>query len=145
MSAPLLSISSLTKTFVTPRGDVHALDLPDDSFDVVILSLTLQAVHETENIMREIVRVGKKAIVSVPNFGYWEHRLSVFRGQMPVSKTLPYEWYNTPNVRVLTLKDFEKLAHDLDCRVTRRMVLHDQQEVRFLPNLRGSLAIFEME
>ena len=117
----------------------------DDSFDVVILSLTLQAVHETENIMREIVRVGKKAIVSVPNFGYWEHRLSVFRGQMPVSKTLPYEWYNTPNVRVLTLKDFEKLAHDLDCRVTRRMVLHDQQEVRFLPNLRGSLAIFEME
>ena len=117
----------------------------DDSFDVVVLSLTLQAVHETENIMREIVRVGKKAIVSVPNFGYWEHRLSVFRGQMPVSKTLPYEWYNTPNVRVLTLKDFEKLAHDLDCRVTRRMVLHDQQEVRFLPNLRGSLAIFEME
>ena len=117
----------------------------DDSFDVVVLSLTLQAVHETENIMREIVRVGKKAIVSVPNFGYWPHRLSVLRGRMPVSKTLPYEWYNTPNVRVLTLNDFEILARDLNCRVTRRTVLHDQQEVRFLPNLRGSLAIFEME
>ena len=117
----------------------------DDSFDVVVLSLTLQAVHETENIMREIVRVGKKAIVSVPNFGYWAHRLSVLRGRMPVSKTLPYEWYNTPNVRVLTLNDFEILARDLNCRVTRRTVLHDQQEVRFLPNLRGSLAIFEME
>ena len=117
----------------------------DDSFDVVVLSLTLQAVHETENIMREIVRVGKKAIVSVPNFGYWAHRLSVLRGRMPVSKTLPYEWYNTPNVRVLTLNDFEILARDLKCRVTRRTVLHDQQEVRFLPNLRGSLAIFEME
>ena len=117
----------------------------DDSFDVVVLSLTLQAVHETENIMREIVRVGKKAIVSVPNFGYWAHRLSVLRGRMRVSKTLPYEWYNTPNVRVLTLNDFEILARDLNCRVTRRTVLHDQQEVRFLPNLRGSLAIFEME
>ena len=117
----------------------------DDSFDVVVLSLTLQAVHETENIMREIVRVGKKAIISVPNFGYWAHRLSVLRGRMPVSKTLPYEWYNTPNVRVLTLNDFEILARDLNCRVTRRVVLHDQQEVRFLPNLRGSLAIFEME
>lgn len=117
----------------------------DDSFDVVVLSLTLQAVHETENIMREIVRVGKKAIVSVPNFGYWPHRLSVFRGRMPVSKTLPYEWYNTPNVRVVTLKDFEKLAHDLGCRVTRRVALHDQEQVLFLPNLRGSLAIFEME
>ena len=117
----------------------------DDSFDVVVLSLTLQAVHETENIMREIVRVGKKAIVSVPNFGYWAHRLSVLRGRMPVSKTLPYEWYNTPNVRVLTLNDFEILARDLNCRVTGRVVLHDQQEVRFLPNLRGSLAIFEME
>ena len=117
----------------------------DDSFDVVVLSLTLQAVHETENIMREIVRVGKKAIVSVPNFGYWAHRLSVLRGRMPVSKTLPYEWYNTPNVRVLTLNDFEILARDLNCRVTGRTVLHDQQEVRFLPNLRGSLAIFEME
>ncbi len=117
----------------------------DDSFDVVVLSLTLQAVHETENIMREIVRVGKKAIVSVPNFGYWAHRLSVLRGRMPVSKTLPYEWYNTPNVRVLTLNDFEILARDLNCRVTRRVVLHDQQEVHFLPNLRGSLAIFEME
>ena len=117
----------------------------DDSFDVAILSLTLQAVHETENIMREVVRVGKKAIVSVPNFGYWQHRLSVFLGHMPVSKTLPYQWYNTPNVRVLTLKDFEQLAHDLDCRITRRAILHDQQQVKFLPNLRGSLAVFELE
>lgn len=116
----------------------------DDSFDVAILSLTLQTVHNTENLMREIVRVGKKAIVSVPNFGYWAHRLSVFRGRMPVSKTLPYEWYNTPNVRVLTLKDFEILAHDVGCVITRRTVLHDEREVKWLPNLRGSLAIFEL-
>lgn len=117
----------------------------DDSFDVAVLSLTLQAVHQTENIMREIVRVGKKAIVSVPNFGFWQHRLAVIRGRMPVSKTLPYEWYNTPNVRVLTLKDFEILARDVGCRVTRRVVLHDEQVVNFMPNLRGSLAVFEMQ
>ncbi|MBS1173900.1 MAG: hypothetical protein H6R05_31 [Burkholderiaceae bacterium] len=117
----------------------------DDSFDVAVLSLTLQAVHQTENIMREIVRVGKKAIVSVPNFGFWQHRLAVIRGRMPVSKTLPYEWYNTPNVRVLTLKDFEILARDVGCRVTRRVVLHDEKTVNLLPNLRGSLAVFEMQ
>jgi methionine biosynthesis protein MetW len=117
----------------------------DDSFDVAVLSLTLQAVHQTENIMREIVRVGKKAIVSVPNFGFWQHRLAVMRGRMPVSKTLPYEWYNTPNVRVLTLKDFEILARDVGCKITRRVVLHDEQVVSFLPNLRGSLAVFEMQ
>ena len=117
----------------------------DDSFDVAVLSLTLQAVHETENIMREIVRVGKKAIVSVPNFGFWQHRIAVMRGRMPVSKTLPYEWYNTPNVRVLTLKDFEILARDVGCQITRRAVLHDEQTVNFLPNLRGSLAVFEMQ
>ena len=117
----------------------------DDSFDVAVLSLTLQAVHQTENIMREIVRVGKKAIVSVPNFGFWQHRIAVLRGRMPVSKTLPYEWYNTPNVRVLTLKDFEILARDVGCQVTRRVVLHDEKTVNLLPNLRGSLAVFEMQ
>lgn len=117
----------------------------DDSFDVAVLSLTLQAVHQTENIMREIVRVGKKAIVSVPNFGFWQHRVAVLRGRMPVSKTLPYEWYNTPNVRVLTLKDFEILARDVGCEITRRVVLHDEQVVRWLPNVRGSLAVFEMQ
>ncbi len=117
----------------------------DDSFDVAILSLTLQAVHQTENIMREVVRVGKKAIVSVPNFGFWQHRLAVLRGRMPVSKTLPYEWYNTPNIRVLTLQDFEILARDVGCQITRRAVMHDEKTVNFLPNLRGSLAVFEMQ
>lgn len=80
----------------------------DASFDFAILSQTLQTIHQTAAILRETVRVGKECIVSFPNFGYWPHRLSVLRGRMPVSKSLPYQWHNTPNVRVLTIKDFER-------------------------------------
>lgn len=116
----------------------------DNSFDVAILSLTLQAVHKTEAMLREIARVGKTAIVSVPNFGYWPHRLAVLKGRMPVSKTLPYEWYNTPNVRVLTIPDFVKLATDVGCIVTDQVVLQDDKIVQFMPNWRGSLAVFRL-
>ncbi len=116
----------------------------DKSFDVAILSLTLQAVHKTEAMLREIVRVGKTAIVSVPNFGYWQHRVAVMKGRMPVSETLPYEWYNTPNVRVLTLLDFVKLADDVGCQVIDQVVLKDDKEIQFLPNWRGSLAVFKL-
>ena len=117
----------------------------DNSFDVAILSLTLQAVHKTENMLREIARVGKTAIVSVPNFGYWPHRLAVLKGRMPVSKTLPYEWYNTPNVRVLTIPDFIQLAHDVGTRVVEQVVLRDDKVIEFMPNLRGSLGVFKLE
>ena len=117
----------------------------DNSFDVAILSLTLQAVHKTEAMLREIARVGKTAIVSVPNFGYWPHRLSIIKGRMPVSKTLPYEWYNTPNVRVLTIPDFIKLATDVGCKVVGQVVLQDEKVVQFMPNWRGSLAVFRLE
>lgn len=116
----------------------------DDSFDVAILSLTLQAVHKTEDMLREIVRVGKTAIVSVPNFGYWPHRLAVLKGRMPVSETLPYEWYNTPNVRVLTIPDFIQLAADVEASVVEQVVLHEDKEIKFLPNVRGSLAVFKL-
>ncbi len=116
----------------------------DNSFDVAILSLTLQAVHKTENMLREIARVGKTAIVSVPNFGYWPHRLAVLKGRMPVSKTLPYEWYNTPNVRVLTIPDFIQLAHDVGTRVVEQVVLRDEKVIEFMPNLRGSLGVFKL-
>lgn len=117
----------------------------DNSFDVAILSLTLQAVHKTEAMLREITRVGKTAIVSVPNFGYWPHRLAVLKGRMPVSKTLPYQWYNTPNVRVLTMSDFIQLAADLNCRILDQVAITDEQEVTFWPNVRGSLAVFRLE
>jgi len=92
----------------------------DSSFDFAILSQTLQTIHQTAAILRETVRVGHECIVSFPNFGYWRHRLTVLQGRMPVSKTLPYQWHNTPNVRVLTIQDFEALAPEVGIEILDR-------------------------
>jgi methionine biosynthesis protein MetW len=116
----------------------------DNSFDTVVLSQTVQTIHQTEKILREIVRVGKESIVSFPNFGHWSHRLAVALGRMPVSKSLPYQWYNTPNVRVLTVADFEKLASSLGLQVIDQCILHDGRQVTLMPNLFGSLALFRV-
>ena len=116
----------------------------DNSFDTVVLSQTVQTIHQTEKILREIVRVGKESIVSFPNFGHWSHRLAVALGRMPVSKSLPYQWYNTPNVRVLTVADFEKLASSLGLKVVDQFILHDGRQVTLMPNLFGSLALFRV-
>ncbi len=117
----------------------------DGSFDFAILSQTLQTIHQTAAILRETVRVGKECIVSFPNFGYWPHRLSVLRGRMPVSKSLPYQWHNTPNVRVLTVKDFEALAPEVGIEILDRAVLHGGQTVRWGVNWRGSLAVYRVK
>ena len=116
----------------------------NNSFDTVVLSQTVQTIHQTEKILREIVRVGKESIVSFPNFGHWSHRLAVALGRMPVSKSLPYKWYNTPNVRVLTITDFEQLASSLGLSVIDRYVLHEGREVTVMPNFFGSLALFRI-
>ena len=116
----------------------------DQSFDTVVLSQTLQTIHQTERILREGVRVGKQCVVSFPNFGHWSHRYAVALGRMPVSKSLPYEWFNTPNVRVLTIADFEALAHKLGIEILGRVVLHHGKTVHWLPNLFGSLAIYRV-
>ena len=116
----------------------------DHSFDTVVLSQTLQTIHQTEKILREVVRVGKESIVSFPNFGHWSHRLAVALGRMPVSKSPPYQWYNTPNVRVLTVADFEKLASSLGLQVIDQCILHDGRQVTLMPNLFGSLALFRV-
>ena len=94
--------------------------------------------------MREVVRVGKESVVSFPNFGHWSHRLAVGLGHMPVSKSLPYQWYNTPNVRVLTVADFERLASSLGLKIVDRCILHEGREVTLLPNFFGSLALFRV-
>ncbi|PXW29546.1 methionine biosynthesis protein MetW [Paraburkholderia caballeronis] len=117
----------------------------DASFDFAILSQTLQTIHQTAAILRETARVGKECIVSFPNFGYWPHRLSVLRGRMPVSKSLPYQWHNTPNVRVLTVKDFEALAPEVGVEILDRVVLHEGQVVRWGVNWRGSLAVYRVK
>lgn len=117
----------------------------DQSFDTVILSQTLQTIHQTAAILRETVRVGREAIVSFPNFGYWPHRLSVLRGRMPVSKSLPFQWHNTPNVRVLTIKDFEALAPEVGVQILDRAVLHNGRTMTFGANWRGSLAVYRVK
>ncbi|VVD69865.1 methionine biosynthesis protein MetW [Pandoraea iniqua] len=117
----------------------------DNSFDTVILSQTLQTIHRTADILRETVRVGREAIVSFPNFGYWPHRLSVLQGRMPVSKSLPFQWHNTPNVRVLTIKDFEALAPEVGVEILDRAVLHSGRLVSVGANWRGSLAVYRVK
>ena len=114
----------------------------DGSFDCVILSQTLQAMRHTEGILREMLRVGREAVVSFPNFGHWSARLQVALGRMPVSATLPYEWYETPNVHHCTLRDFEDLCRRLKVRIRERLVLHEGRPVTVLPNLLGSLAVY---
>jgi methionine biosynthesis protein MetW len=115
------------------------------SFDYVILSQTLQAVRHTEQIIREMLRVGRQAIVTFPNFGYWGHRLQVLQGHMPVSATLPYQWYNTPNVRQFTIRDFETFCDDQGIRILERVVMDHGRVVSILPGLLGSLAVYRFD
>jgi homoserine O-acetyltransferase len=114
----------------------------DGSFDVVVLSQTLQAMHNIERIVDEMLRVGRYAVVSFPNFGHWSHRLQILRGRMPVSESLPYQWYDTPNIHLCTVADFDAFLAKRGCEVEDRIVLADGAPVGVLPNLRGQLALY---
>lgn len=116
------------------------------SFDYVILSLTLQAVRHTERIVRDMVRVGREGIVTFPNFGYWRHRLQILMGRMPVSKELPFEWYDTPNIHLFTIEDFEIFCSGHGVRIRERVVLSQEGgEVRLLPNVLGAIAVYRFD
>jgi len=117
----------------------------DNHFDVVLQLDTLQHLRNTEQMLRETARVGRMGIVSFPNFAHWPHRLSVLKGRMPVSKTLPYQWYNTPNIRVATFADFRQLAEQNGLRVLESFGLQDGREIRRWPNLRASTAVFKFD
>jgi methionine biosynthesis protein MetW len=114
----------------------------DQSFDVVLQIDTLQHLRNAEVMLRETVRVGQLGIVAFPNFAHWPNRLQVLQGQMPVTKTLPYQWYDTPNIRVGTFKDFEQLARKNGLRIEDAFGWQNNREVRFAPNARSSMAIF---
>ncbi|MDH4286285.1 MAG: methionine biosynthesis protein MetW [Gallionella sp.] len=120
-------------------------DFEDGSFDFVMLSQTLQATRHTEPLIREMLRVGREGIVSFPNFGYWKNRLSVLFGNMPVSRELPYQWYNTPNVHLCTLQDFENFCRTYNVTVLERRVMTGENEVNLLPNLLGSTAVYRFQ
>ncbi|PPD57232.1 MAG: methionine biosynthesis protein MetW [Methylotenera sp.] len=117
----------------------------DQSFDTVILSQTLQAMHNTEAIVHEMLRVGREIIVTFPNFGYWRNRIQITRGSMPVSKSLPYEWFNTPNVHLCTIHDFDQFCKNHNISILERKVITDTQEISFMPNLFGNLAMYRLK
>jgi methionine biosynthesis protein MetW len=117
----------------------------DDSFDYVILSQTLQAVRSSERVVREMLRVGRQGIVTFPNFGYWRNRLQVLHGKMPVSDNLPYLWFDTPNIHLCTITDFESFCRDHGVRILERIVMRDGDAVTLMPNLLGSLAVYRFE
>ncbi len=117
----------------------------DNSFDVVLQLDTLQHLRNTEAMLRETARVGRTGIVSFPNFAHWPHRMAVLRGHMPVTKSLPYQWYDTPNIRVATFRDFEVLARKNGLNITDSFGLHGAKTVRQWPNLMASSAVFLFE
>ena len=117
----------------------------DNSFDVVLQLDTLQHLRNTEAMLRETARVGRIGIVSFPNFAHWPNRLSVLRGRVPVTKRLPYQWFNTPNIRVGTFTDFEVLARSSGLRILESFGLTDGEVQTLWPNLLGSTAVFKFE
>lgn len=117
----------------------------DQSFDVVLQLETLQHLRNTEAMLKETARVGRMGIVSFPNFAHWPNRLQVLLGRMPVTRVLPYEWYDTPNIRVGTYADFEVLARKNRLRVLDSFGIQEGQVVRRLPNLLASMAVFKID
>lgn len=111
------------------QGDVETdlKDYPDDAFDYVILSQTLQAMHEPREVLGQMMRIGKRAIVSLPNFAYWRLRLYLMlKGRMPMSESLPYEWYNTPNIHFCTIRDFVALVADMGLTIEQSLFLDEE-------------------
>jgi len=124
-------------------------DFADEAFDHVVLSRTLQTVRHTEGILNEMLRVGREAVVSFPNFAYWKNLRSVLDGRMPVSEDLPYQWYDSPNVRFFTLLDFEALCAQMGLTVVERRVLDEAGESIAVDaahdlNFLGSLAVYRL-
>lgn len=117
----------------------------DHSFDVVLQIDTLQHLRNAEVMLRETARVGRIGIVAFPNFGHWPNRLSVLQGRMPVTRRLPYQWYDTPNIRVGTFADFAALAEKNTLHVLDAFGLQDGQEIRWWPNLMAGTAVFKFE
>jgi methionine biosynthesis protein MetW len=117
----------------------------DQSFDVVLQIDTLQHLRNAEVMLRETVRVGRTGILSFPNFAHWPNRLSILLGRMPVTKRLPYQWYDTPNIRVGTFADFEQLALQNQLKIIDGFGLQEGQEVRSWPNLMAGTAVFKLQ
>ena len=142
------------KGLIVIEGDAEKdlTQFPNGSFDFVILSQTLQAFLNPETVIQELLRIGNKAIVTVPNFGFWKVRLHLLiKGTMPITKNLPDEWYNTPNLHMCTIKDFYNFCHDREIKLNKAFALHNEKissinEMNLnIKNLSAELGIFLIE
>ena len=121
-------------------------DFGDKSFDFVILSLTLQSVKNTYSILNEMLRVGKIGIVTFPNFGFWKHRLQIMLGAMPVSIEMPYQWFNTPNIHLCTINDFEIFCYENEVQIEDKFIFGDGgKSIKFFSNLFGLRALYVLK
>ncbi len=130
-------------------ADTDLVNYPDNAFDYAILSQTIQATHRPRDVLAQLLRIGRRAIVSFPNFGHWSIRSQIaFRGRMPVTQNLSMAWYDTTNIHFCTIKDFTALCDELDARVERSVALNAQGQrlgvkiPLFMQNLLGEQAIF---
>jgi len=130
-------------------ADTDLKDYPDNAFDYVVLSQTLQAMVQPKTVLGHLLRIGKRAIVSFPNFAHWRARLYLgILGKMPVSKTLPHEWYDTPNIHLCTIRDFDALCRELGIVIETQKILDAQGHIRhvgpwlFSANLLGEQAVY---
>ena len=139
-------------TVIEGNAEFDLKQFPDNSFDFVILGQTLQAFINPEIVIKELLRVGKKAIVTIPNFGHWKVRLGLlFKGTMPITETLPNNWYNTPNIHMCTIKDFFAFSKTMNFKIFKSLVLINKSVSKidksnlFLKNLISELGIFLIE
>ena len=139
-------------TVIEGNAEFDLKQFPDNSFDYVVLGQTLQAFVNPEIVIRELLRVGKKAIVTIPNFGHWRVRLNLLvKGTMPITESLPNDWYNTPNIHMCTIKDFVKFSKIINFRIFKSLALTNKNVSNidnanlFYKNLFAELGIFLIE
>ena len=139
-------------TVIEGNAEFDLKQFPNDSFDYVILGQTLQAFINPELVIKELLRVGKKAIITIPNFGHWKVRLSLLiKGTMPITNSLPHNWYNTPNIHMCTIKDFVKFSEIIGFKIFKSLALKNNnisninKSNLFFKNLFGELGIFLIE
>lgn len=144
-------VASIDNNINVIQADIEQglIGFEDQSFDYVIMTQTLQALKNTDKILEEILRVGREGIVTFPNFGHWRSRLYTLFGRMPVTKALPNTWYNTPNIHLCTLKDFEDLCKMRGFKILQRSIVDRQHRRRafnsFLPNLLGEIVLYRIQ